>query len=252
MRFEDEDEDGRAGTWRQPERSSKGWVSDGARAGSSYFSAYQAPRRIPRRRTLNILSISIASEPFRAGLEQRRRCPRRDGGRLLTVKGVLGRASRAHPQPRPSDLPPFPSHTLFCDNLMDTSGYDLQAWTAYYESQGYDSATSASYAYYALQQAQAAAVSATASTSASAYGVRPCLFFPSVEGLAWLTSCCYWTSLPQYTAPSSYAPAPSGLFDGEPTLGGAGGQPAQEGGGGKVKGKRTTVIRKGGGKMWDE
>lgn len=56
---------------------------------------------------------------------------------------------------------------------MDTSGYDVKAWQAYYESQGYDAATASSYAYYALQQAQAASTStAAASSSSAAYGVR--------------------------------------------------------------------------------
>lgn len=64
---------------------------------------------------------------------------------------------------------------------MDTSSYDLQAWQAYYENQGYDAATSQSYAYYALQQAQAAAVSATASTSTAAYGVRLLIIPPAAR-----------------------------------------------------------------------
>lgn len=82
--------------------------------------------------------------------------------------------------------PAYSSHLLL--DVMDTGSYDLQAWQTYYESQGYDAATSASYAYYALQQAQAAAVSATASTSAAAYGVRPLylvhplLIFESLRG----------------------------------------------------------------------
>lgn len=71
----------------------------------------------------------------------------------------------------PTPTPLFPSSPV--SPSMDTSGYDVKAWQAYYESQGYDAATASSYAYYALQQAQAASTStAAASSSSAAYGVR--------------------------------------------------------------------------------
>lgn len=90
----------------------------------------------------------------------------------VTVEGVEGSSGRTR---LPNTDPPLSLRAYHSpiSPSMDTSGYDVKAWQAYYESQGYDAATASSYAYYALQQAQAASTStAAASSSSAAYGVR--------------------------------------------------------------------------------
>lgn len=103
---------------------------------------------------------------------------------------------------------------------MDPSSYDLNAWQTYYQSQGYDTTTAASYAYYAYQQALATTPT-PASYSSTAYTTVANSWDPEAA-----------------QQQSAYTPnGPEASTSAEP---------------GKITGKRTTVIRKGGGKMWDE
>lgn len=154
------------------------------------------------------------------------------------------------------------------ETLMDTSGYDLKAWQAYYENQGYDMATSSTYAAYAMQQAAAAAYAPAASSSSStaaAYGVRPSPYLRALGAIPfaelWADPALRPPRPPlclQYPTQAGYTPAPAG-WDSDPnqqlpygSVAGAPGQPEPTEGASKFTGKRTTVIRKGGGKMWDE
>ena len=135
---------------------------------------------------------------------------------------------------------------------------------------GYDSATAASYAYYAWTQAQAAVPAPVASTSAdwvSSSVPLPCLGggldHPSLLNVSADQTVLSCSLHPQYANQSAPVINPWDEVDvsqqqqayGMPTgslnpadTADASAEPA----GGKTKGKRTTVIRKGGGKMWDD